>query len=60
MQYLNTALKLEPKMSDIWNNMGIIQRRVSRPDLAEASFKQAVNLNYYNNNAISNLSKAIL
>jgi tetratricopeptide (TPR) repeat protein len=56
MQYLNTALKLEPKMSDIWNNMGINQRRLFRLDLAEASFKQAIKLNYFSSPAMSNLS----
>ncbi|MFT7688531.1 MAG: Tfp pilus assembly protein PilF [Candidatus Azotimanducaceae bacterium] len=55
-QYLITALKIEPNMADTWNNMGIVQSRLSRPDLSEASFKQAINIDNFSNPAISNLS----
>jgi len=56
IQYLTTALRIAPRMADIWNNMGIIQRRLSHLDLAEASYKQAINLDYYNSAAIKNLA----
>ena len=54
------ALELEPKMTDVWNNMGILQQRLKRLDLAEASFKQAFILDKYNHAAASNLSKLYL
>lgn len=53
---LMNALELEPKSADTWNNMGILQRRLQRLDLAEASFKQAFTFDRYNHAAVSNLS----
>ncbi|MBL4680247.1 MAG: hypothetical protein JKY88_05930 [Pseudomonadales bacterium] len=60
INFLMRALELEPKMTDVWNNMGILQQRLKRLDLAEASFKQAFILDKYNHAAASNLSKLYL
>jgi Flp pilus assembly protein TadD len=55
--FLRTALALEPTISDVWNNMGATQSRLAKPDLAMASYQQAIHLDSYNNTAMSNLSR---
>ncbi|MCZ6501262.1 MAG: hypothetical protein O6945_01960 [Gammaproteobacteria bacterium] len=55
--YLRTALKVEPRMANVWNNMGATQNRLKRTDLAKASFQQAIFLDAFNNTAMSNLSR---
>ena len=55
--YLRLALDVEPRMADVWNNMGATQNRLKRADLAKASFQQAILLDAFNNTAMSNLSR---
>ena len=57
LRYLRMALNVEPRMADVWNNMGATQNRLKRPDLAKASFQQAIILDSFNNTAMSNLSR---
>ncbi len=57
LEYLRTALRIEPRMADVWNNMGATQNRLKRADLAKASFQQAIILDAFNNTAMSNLSR---
>ncbi len=54
---LRSALWLEPRMADAWNNMGATQRRLNRLDLAKASYQQAIVYDAFNNTAMSNLSR---
>jgi Flp pilus assembly protein TadD len=53
---LRTALSIEPGLADAWNNMGILQRRLGRYDLAEASLTQAIRLEPRHYTAMSNLA----
>ena len=57
LEYLRLALKVEPRMANVWNNMGAAQNRLKRADLAKASFQQAIFLDGFNNMAMSNLSR---
>ncbi|GAB1265834.1 tetratricopeptide repeat protein [Aurantivibrio infirmus] len=54
--YMLQALKVAPKKSFVWNNMGIIQRRLGNLDLAEASYRQAIALDPQQVSAVTNLS----
>lgn len=60
IDFLRTALSIEPDMADVWNNMGATQRRLKRVDLAKASYQQAVKSDPFNNTAMSNLSRLYL
>lgn len=51
-----TALLADDGQSFLWNNMGIIQRRMGRLDLAETSYRQALTLNPLDWSAMSNLA----
>lgn len=53
---LQRALKAAPDKSFIWNNMGIIQRRLGHLDLAEVSYQQALNLDPGDLSALTNLA----
>jgi Flp pilus assembly protein TadD len=57
LEYLRLALRIEPRMANVWNNMGATQKRLKRADLAKASFQQAIILDAYNSTAMSNLSR---
>ena len=57
LEYLRLALRVEPQMANVWNNMGATQNRLKRADLAKASFQQAIILDAFNNTAMSNLSR---
>jgi Flp pilus assembly protein TadD len=59
LELLRTAIRLEPGISDVWNNMGATQRRLGRTDLAKASYQEAIYLDSYNNTAMSNLSRIL-
>lgn len=50
------AIEANDGQSFIWNNMGIVQRRLGNPQLAEASFRQALAINPKDWSALSNLS----
>lgn len=50
------ALEADDSQSFVWNNMGIIQRRQGRLDLAETSYRQALALNPVDWSAMSNLA----
>lgn len=50
------AIEADDSQSFIWNNMGIVQRRLGNSQLAEASFRQALALNPRDWSALSNLS----
>jgi Flp pilus assembly protein TadD len=53
---LRIALSIEPELADIWNNMGIVQRRLGRNDLVEASLKHAISLDSRHFTAMTNLA----
>jgi len=50
------AIQADDSKSFIWNNMGIVQRRLGYPDLAEASYRQAIQLDPHDWSAINNLA----
>lgn len=50
------ALLADDRQAFVWNNMGIIQRRKGRLDLAEISYRQALALNHLDWSAMSNLA----
>jgi len=54
--YMLHALKLAPNKSFVWNNIGIILRRLGQLDLAEASYRQAIILDSEQASALTNLS----
>lgn len=54
--YMLQALKASPKKSFVWNNMGIVLRRLGQLDLAEASYRQAIALDSEQVSALNNLS----
>lgn len=51
------ALEAGAEQGFVWNNMGIIQRRLGRTDLAETSYRQALVLNPRDWSAAGNLSQ---
>ncbi|MGI1679300.1 MAG: tetratricopeptide repeat protein [Cellvibrionaceae bacterium] len=50
------ALEADSSTAFIWNNMGIVQRRLGNLSLAEASYRQALQLNPYDWSALNNLA----
>ncbi|MGH1471885.1 MAG: tetratricopeptide repeat protein [Cellvibrionaceae bacterium] len=50
------ALEADSDTAFIWNNMGIVQRRLGNLKLAEASYRQALQLNPYDWSALNNLA----
>ncbi len=55
-EQLRVALHLDADYSDAWSNMGTVQRRLARPDLAEYSYLQALEVDPRNYTAMSNLA----
>ena len=55
-EQLRVALHLDADYSDAWSNMGTVQRRLARPDLAEYSYLQALEVAPRNYTAMSNLA----
>lgn len=55
LKQLRIALAIEPGLANIWNNMGILQRRLGRDDLTEASLRHAISLQPRHYSAMSNL-----
>lgn len=53
---MKLAIENAPEQPDFWTNMGIIQRRLGNPELAETSYLRALYLDKYNYSAMSNLS----
>ena len=53
---MKLAIENAPDHPYFWTNMGIIQRRLGNPDLAEISYLRALYLDKYNYSAMSNLS----
>lgn len=54
--YARAAILADKSRAFIWNNMGIIQRRLGYLDLAEASYRQALTLDSQNWSAMNNLA----
>lgn len=55
-RFAYTALQADDGQSFVWNNMGIIQRRMGKLDLAEISYRQALALDPMDWSAMSNLA----
>ena len=55
--YLQHALHIDADLSDAWNNMGAAMRRSGQYDLAEFSYKRAIQEDGTNLSALSNLSR---
>ena len=51
------ALRLHPRLSDAWNNMGAAQWRLGRAELAITSYQQVIRLDPRNTTAMSNLAR---
>ncbi|GAB1262856.1 tetratricopeptide repeat protein [Aurantivibrio plasticivorans] len=54
--YANKAIGVAPDRGFIWNNMGIIQRRLGHMSLAEASYRHALQLDPDDWSALNNLA----
>ncbi len=52
---LRYAIRLQPEFSDAWNNMGAAMRRTEQYELAEFSYKRALQQDPGNYSALSNL-----
>ncbi len=50
------AIEADPDTAFIWNNMGIVQRRLGNLALAETSYRQALKLDPYHWSALGNLA----
>ncbi|MGQ9424950.1 tetratricopeptide repeat protein [Gilvimarinus sp. F26214L] len=53
------ALQADDGQPFIWNNMGTIQRRLGNPELAEASYRQALALDPRDWSALGNLANVL-
>jgi len=50
------AILANSEQSFIWNNMGIIQRRMGNLELAEIAYRQALTLDFHDTSAANNLA----
>lgn len=53
---LRVALAVKPDLANAWNNIAMVQRRLGRTDLMEASLLQALQLDNRHYTAMSNLA----
>src|SRR5438105_4331946 len=60
LELVNRAIKINPKNHAYYNNLGEIQRRTQRFDLAESSFRKSIELFPNQADAWSNLSIILL
>jgi len=56
LEWMQTAIRIDPQLADAWVNLGVIQRRLHQLDAAEASYRQALAVDGNQISAYYNLS----
>ncbi len=56
LSFFMSALKIDPAVSSLWGNLGVLYRRLERNDLAEISYRQALALDQKNYLSMNNLA----
>lgn len=57
--YLKRAILTAPNNQDLWNNLGVLYSVMQQPQLAEASYRTALQLDDRNKTAIAGVAKSL-